>query len=65
MLPAMYSVYRKPDDTPVAIHKNRIQCAAAMGVKESSFDSIASQIRHGKIHKTWDIVRCDEEEDDE
>jgi hypothetical protein len=65
MLPAMYSVYKKPGDIPVAIHKNRIQCAAAMGVKESSFDSIASQIRHGKIHKTWDIVRCDEEEDDE
>jgi hypothetical protein len=65
MFPAMYSVYKKPGDIPVAIHKNRIQCAAAMGVKESSFDSIASQIRHGKIHKTWDIVRCDEEEDDE
>lgn len=63
MIPAMYSVYRKPDDTPVAIHKNRLQCAAAMGVKESSFDSIASQIRHGKTHKTWEIIRHDEEED--
>lgn len=65
MFPAMYSVYKKPGDIPVAIHKNRLQCAAAMGVKVNSFDSIASNIRHGKIHKTWDIIRCDEEEDDE
>lgn len=65
MFPAMYSVYRKPDDTPVAIHKNRLQCAAAMGVKVNSFDSIASNIRNGKIHKTWEIIRCDEEEEEE
>ena len=61
---AMYSVYKKPDDTPVAIYKNRIQCAAAMGVKVNSFDSIASQIRHGKNHTKWHIVRCDESEDE-
>ena len=32
---AMYSVYRKPDDIPVVIHKNRVQCAAAMGLCKS------------------------------
>lgn len=65
MKAAFYSVYRKPNDTPVAIHKNRIQCAAAMGVKVNSFDSIASHIRHGKNHKKWDIIRHDESEDEE
>lgn len=66
MLPAMYTVYKKPGDIPVAIHKNRIQCAAAMGVKVGSFDSIASNNRHGRrTSKKWEIIRCDEEEDDE
>lgn len=64
MMNAMYSVYKKPDDTPVAIYKNRVQCAAAMGVKVNSFDSIASQIRHGKSRKKWDIVRHDEHEEE-
>ena len=66
MTPAMYSVYRKPDDTPVVIHKNRVQCAAAMGITVKSFDSIASKNRTGKkVSKRWDIVRCEEEEDEE
>lgn len=66
MFPAMYSVYKKPGDIPIAIHKNRIQCAAAMGVKLASFDSIASQIRKGnRNHKTWDIYRHEEESDAE
>jgi hypothetical protein len=66
MWPAMYSVYKKPNDEPIAIHKNRVQCAAAMGVKLASFDSIASQIRKGKRnHKTWDIYRHEEESDAE
>lgn len=63
---AFYTVYRKPNDTPVAIHKNRIQCAAAMGLTLSSFDSIASRNRTGKkVSKKWDIVRHIEGEDDE
>lgn len=63
MMNAMYSVYKKPDDTPIAIHKNRIQCAAAMGVKANSFDSIASRIRHGHKNAKWDIVRHEEDEE--
>lgn len=62
MTSAFYSVYRKPDYTPVIIYKNRIQCAAAMGVTPASFDSIASRIRHGYKHKKWDIVRYEEDE---
>ena len=66
MIPAMYSVYKKPQDIPIAIHKNRIQCAAAMGITVASFDSIASKNRTGKkISKRWDIIRCDEEESDD
>ena len=60
---AFYSVYRKSGDIPIAIHKNRLQCAEAMGIKPSSFDSIASLIRAGKRnHKTWEIIRHDEED---
>lgn len=66
MWPAMYSVYKKPNDEPIAIHKNRVQCAAAMGIKLESFDSIASLVRKGKrSHKTWEIIRHDEEEQDD
>ena len=63
---AFYTVYRKPNDTPVAIHKNRIQCAAAMGLTLSSFDSIASRNLTGKnVSKKWDIIRHVEGKDDE
>ena len=62
MMNAIYSVYKKPDDTPVAIYKNRIQCAATMGMKVNSFDSIASQIRRGGTHKTREIIRYDDVE---
>lgn len=64
MMGVFYSVYRKPDDTPVIIHKNRIQCAAAMGVTQKSFDSIASRIRHGHKNNKWDIIRHEEDEDE-
>ena len=60
---AMYSVYRKKDDTPVIIHKNRVQCAAAMGVTIKSFDSLASRMRHGHKGRKWEIVRHEEEEE--
>lgn len=66
MMGVFYSVYKKPEDIPIAIYKNRIQCAAAMGVKVGSFDSIASNNRHGRrTSKKWEMIRCDEEEDDE
>ena len=58
-----YSVYRKKNDTPIAIYKNRLQCAAAMGVTIGSFDSIASRIRHGEKNKKWDIIRHEKEDD--
>lgn len=64
MTAAFYSVYRKPDDTPVAIHKNRIQCATAMGVTIGSFDAIASRMRHGYKSKRWEIVRHEESEEE-
>ena len=63
MTDAFYSVYRKRDDFPIAIHKNRIQCAAAMGVTPASFDSIASRIRHGHKNAKWDIFRHEENEE--
>lgn len=66
MLPAMYSVYKQPGEVPVAVHKNRLQCASAMRVTVQSFDSYASWTWHGKRKlKKWEIVRHEEEEQDD
>ena len=66
MFGVRYSVYKQPGDMPVAIHKNRLQCAAAMGVTLRTFDSYTSAIRHSaRSFKKWEIIRHEEEEDDE
>ena len=66
MLNVRYSVYRNPGDIPVAIYKNRLQCAAAMGITVKTFDAYASKMRSGKRkYKKWEIIRHEEGEDNE
>lgn len=61
-LDVRYSVYRRSDGLPVMIHGNITQCARAMGICISTFNSFASRQRRGspKASETWDIVREDE-----
>ncbi len=61
-----YSVYRKKDDFPIAVHANSLQCAKAMGITIKSFHEYASRYRHGKSKRVkrmpkWEVIR--EEED--
>lgn len=61
-----YSVYRRKDDFPVAINKNRVQCAMAMGITVKSFDEYASRNRNRNAENLkrapkWEVIR--EEED--
>ena len=66
MIDVRYSVYKQPGDIHIAIHKNRLQCAAAMGVTLGTFDSYTSTLRHGKrSFKKWEIIRHEEENDGE
>ena len=57
-----YSVYRRKDDLPVAISKNRVQCAMAMGISVEGFDSYVSRNRNQNAENLkrapkWEIIR--------
>ena len=49
---------------PIMIHGTISQCAAAMGIKETTFRSFASKQRNGGSHSgssKYEIVRDDED----
>ena len=51
-----YTVFRNGNDTPIAEKASAEECARIMGIKVSSFKSIARKVRIGDCRK-WQIVR--------
>ena len=54
-----YSVYKTGTDEPICIWGSARECAAAMGVKISSFYSYIALLGRGQKHKGIEIIKHD------